>query len=506
MGFKKVGAALVVILLSLSTSLFGQGYAESALQFSRTKPYGSARIQGLGGAQIALGGDYSASVSNPAGLGMFNKSEVTLSTGLSFYGTNSKYKGTSLDESTSRINIPGVSLVYHIPNERSTDFISGSLAISMSRVNDFNRSVTYEGRNNESSIIDSFIDNAWGNTVSQFDTYNFNTPTGLAYYSYLIGPKSTLDPNEPDDEYFTDASLESFQREAIETRGSSSQVNIAYGVNYKDVLFLGAGIGITSLKYTSQKRYSENYYDDDIVESMTLKEDLSLSGTGVNLTVGAIVRPVSFLQIGTSFTTPTYHAISERYSASMNSVWDESFDYYGDGTVFPGDFNSEWVSTDEVVSDYALSTPLKVSGGLAFISKFGFITGDIEWSNFRQARYSSSNSEIDFSADNDEIKATARKSTITYRVGAEGRFKIFRVRAGYSSQGKTFSNDLSFDNGIRSISGGLGIRKSNFSVDFALVRSTSDSFYNPYYSTIETPVVQQKYRTTTGVVTVGFSF
>ena len=51
--------------------------------------------------------------------------------------------------------------------------------------------------------------------------------------------------------------LESFQREEIETRGSSSQVNIAYGANYKDILFLGAGIGITSLKYESQKTYSE---------------------------------------------------------------------------------------------------------------------------------------------------------------------------------------------------------------------------------------------------------
>jgi hypothetical protein len=190
----------------------------------------------------------------------------------------------------------------------------------------------------------------------------------------------------------------------------------------------------------------------------------------------------------------------------MNSVWDRDFDYDGQGERFPGDYNNEWVSTDEVVSDYALSTPLKLSGGIAFLSKFGFVTGDIEWSNFRQARYSSTDSGIDFSVDNDEIKATARKSTLTYRIGAEGRFKIFRVRAGYSSQGRTFSNDVNFDNRIRSISGGVGIRKSNFSVDFALVRSSTNSFYNPYYSGVETPVVRQKDRVTTGVVTVGFSF
>lgn len=510
MGFKRIGAALVVILLSSSNTLLAQGYAESALLFSRTKPYGSARIQGLGGTQIALGGDYSSATSNPAGLGMFNRSEVTLSTGLSFYNTTSDYLDSRpFKESTSRLNIPGLSLVYHIPNERDGGFINGSLAITVSRINDFNRSVTYQGRNTESSIINSFIDNAWGNNVSQFsnNAYNFNTPTGLAYYSYLIGPQSILDPDGAEDEYFTHAPLESLQRENIEVRGSSSQVNIAYGANYKDILFLGAGIGIASLKYTSQKTYSEDYeVVNEPVSEMTLMEDLSISGTGFNLTLGAIVRPVSFLQVGASFTTPTYFALSERYSASMNSRWDPNFDYYDDGTTFPGDYNNEWISTDEVVSDYSLSTPLKFSGGIAFISKFGFITGDIEWSNFRHARYSSTGTGIDFSWDNDEIKAVAKKSVLTYRIGAEYRYKIFRLRGGYSLQGNTLGSDLNFNNRIQTVSGGVGIRKSKFAVDFALLRSSSNNLYNPYSSTFGTPVVYQKDRITTGVVTVGFSF
>lgn len=510
MGFIRVGATLVVILLSSFTTLFAQSYVESALQFSRTKPYGSARIQGLGGAQVALGGDYSSSVSNPAGLGMFNRSEVTLSTGLSFYNTNSTFKGTQTDESTSRLNIPGISLVYHIPNQRETDFISGSLSISLSRVNDFNRSVVYEGRNRESSIIDSFLDNAYGDNVNQFDEgdYNFNTPTGLAYYSYLIGPYSSIDPDGPDDEYFTDSPrfpIDSRQREIIDTRGSSSQVNIAYGANYKDILFLGAGIGITSLKYSSEKRYSEDYFDTDTLQSMTLIEDLSISGTGLNLTIGAIVRPVRFLQIGASFTSPTYYAISERYSASMNSIWDYDFDYFGDGETYPADFNDTWIETDEVVSDYSLTTPLKLSAGIAFISKHGFITADIERSNFRQARYSSTISEIDFGEDNKEIKSAFRSST-TFRIGAEGRYKIFRLRAGYSLQGNTWSRETNFNNEINTFSGGVGIRKSRFSVDFALVRSVSNTFYNPYSSWLETPVVYQKDRVTTGVVTFGVSF
>src|SRR5690349_20056358 len=98
MGTKKIGVTLAAILLSSSSVLLAQSYVESALLFSRTKPYGSARIQALGGSQVALGGDYSSSISNPAGLGMYNRSEVTLSTGLNFYNTESLYKGNSLSE------------------------------------------------------------------------------------------------------------------------------------------------------------------------------------------------------------------------------------------------------------------------------------------------------------------------------------------------------------------------------------------------------------------------
>ena len=63
---KLSGFVLGAILLHFGFGALAQGYVESALLFSRTRPGGSARIQGAGGAQIALGGDYSSALSNPA--------------------------------------------------------------------------------------------------------------------------------------------------------------------------------------------------------------------------------------------------------------------------------------------------------------------------------------------------------------------------------------------------------------------------------------------------------
>lgn len=495
------GFTLVAIGLSLSYTAFGQSYAESALLFSRTQPTGSARIQALGGAQIALGGDYSSALSNPAGLGMYNRSELTFTPALNSYNTSTNFLNNPAEESSSKLNIPGLSYVMHLPSQKDGDFVGGSFGLSMSRINDFNRTTLYAGRNENTSIVDYFLEQANGDTPAQFDEYQFNTPTGLAFYNYLIGPQSILDPPGPDDLYFTDAPIESDQQEEIVTKGTSYQWSFSYGGNYKDIFFFGGGLGLTSLRYNSQKIFSERY-DSDIISNLDLTENLNIRGSGINATLGVLVRPVDFLQIGVSFTSPTYYQITEKYDALMNTRW-KNFDYWdGEKNVT---LNDETASTDIIISEYNLTTPLKLSGGLAFISKYGFITGDIEMTNPAKARYSSDIDGISFTSDNNTIKSIYQ-ATVNYRIGAEFRYNIFRVRAGYNVQNNAFE-DSTLDNKITSISGGAGVKFDKFFIDFALVNRKSDSFYSPYtLSDGAEPVVSVKNKTTLGMITLGFTF
>ena len=60
---KIVSLALSGFSVLISISASAQTYAEEALLFSRINPGGSARIQAMGGSQVALGGDYSAAFS-----------------------------------------------------------------------------------------------------------------------------------------------------------------------------------------------------------------------------------------------------------------------------------------------------------------------------------------------------------------------------------------------------------------------------------------------------------
>lgn len=505
----KFGAALVVILLSASSILRAQSYVESALQFSRTHPVGSARIQGIGGAQIALGGDYSSAASNPAGLGMYNRSEFAISPGFNSYNTSSDYFGQNKKQSGSKLTLPGLSLVFNIPNERNKEsgYVGGSIAISMVRTNDFNRSVSYQGTNPNTSIIDSFIDQANGSTKDQFDPngFNYNTPTGLAYYNFLIGPESDRFTNGSTTEYFTDAHKIPTQMETAETSGGTSQWNFAYGGNYKDILFFGAGVGISSLRYKSTKMYGETFNDPDTLHSLHLTENLSIRGSGINASFGATVRPVKFLQVGVSYTTPTYYSLSESYDAQMYTDWG-NLDYNGDGKTILGNNINDPAVTDQVVSDYSLTIPSKFNVGVAFLSKYGFITGDLEMSNMANAKYKSTqNQNLDFTGENSDIK-TVYKRAISYRMGAEFRYNMFRLRAGYGVQGNALSSIMNFNNQIQTVSGGVGIKRSKFFVDFAMSNSTSKSFYNPYYLGDATPTVDMKHSYLASTVTVGFTF
>ncbi len=497
---------LTAIILLSFLGASAQDYTESALLFSRTNPAGSARILGLGGAQTAIGGDFSSALSNPAGLGMFNRSEFTLSLGLTDTRTSANYLGTYSESNRGVFNVPAISYVWHMPKHNDESYYGGSFGFSFSRVNDFNRETLYRGDNQNNSIIDFFIDQAWGETTDQFfdNGRHANTPTGLAYFNYLIGPMSIQDPADPDDEYFTDAGYP-YQTEEITVKGASNQWSFSYGGNVKDMFFFGAGIGISSIRYNSVKTFSEDF-GADILEALQLTENLEITGTGVNATLGAIARPIEFIQFGVSYTTPTYYTLSEAYDASMWSRWD-NFDYYGDGEVILGDNSNAPERSDLIVSEYTFTAPGKLRGGVTFLNEHGFITADIEMLNPAKARYKSRDNFVSFAADNENIRQVY-DPVINFRVGAEFRRDIMRVRAGYALQGNTFSEQVSTDNSTTSISGGVGVRLKTFYVDLAIIHKAGKTYpYRPYtFFDGSGPVANLRDKTLNGLITVGFTF
>lgn len=516
---------LCATLVSTGFTGWSQGFVENALLFSRTKPGGSARVQAMGGAQIALGGDFSSGLSNPAGLGMYNRSEITFSPATNFYSSDAEHLGTKSSDSKSVFNIPGLSLVFHIPRENSNGFLGGSFGVSMTRINDFNTTFQYSGVDDVSSIVDYFKERATGYTIdplpspySDTPLLNFDVPEGLAYLTYLITPfnedPGNTNPSLPDDyiNYFSDLdTLWNGNIEEIRTLKRSQQVNVkgaqyqwslAYGGNFNDKLFFGGSLGIATLRYNFKSTYTESDFSFsespgyNPLNKLDLQEDIVIDGTGVNLTAGLIYRPINFMQVGVSIVTPTLYNLSDSYGARLKADWNASAGY--------GDQDE---ASEPIVSDYLFTTPFKFSSGVAFfLGKYGFVTGDVEFINYNQAKYDSETEGVSFNPENDEIKSYYT-NVVNYRVGAEFRYDIFRLRGGYSVQNNPYKGSFNVDRTIKTISAGAGIRFNQFYVDAAWLMSKNDSSYSPYVFQNGTgPVAELQNKMNSAMLTFGFTF
>ena len=115
------------------------GYYQQALLFSQTSFGGTARIQGIGGAQVALGGDLSNANANPAGLGFYNRGSFSFSPWLDFHKTSSDYlQESNLDKQVQfSVSQLGLSFYFGDGAIASKPLRGSSFAISINRSNDF---------------------------------------------------------------------------------------------------------------------------------------------------------------------------------------------------------------------------------------------------------------------------------------------------------------------------------------------------------------------------------
>ncbi len=498
----KVAWTIAGVVWATVGSVQAQSYAEEALIVSRVRAGGSARIQAMGGVQNALGGDISSAYYNPAGLGMYNRSDFSITPAYGMTTISSDYLGNTSSDTRNSLMFSNLGVAFHAGQDGSKGLWGGTLGISFTRINDFNDTFHYSAENPDNSIIDYFISQANGDNTSQFSSsgYNYNTPTGLGYFNYLIGAQDILAPPGPSDQYFTDVTGAPKQSEVVKTSGAQNQWSLSYGVNFNDKIFVGGGLGITTLSYKSEKTYTEEFTAaGEPMSKMQLQENLTLSGTGINATAGVIFRPKDSFQLGFSFTTPTSYEIDDDYNANMTTAWN-AFEYE------PGNIlDNEEASTDNLTSTYSLVTPWRLSLGLTyFFEKKGFLSADAEWLNYSKTKYEG---EDDYSADNEQIK-NLYKSTFNIRIGGEYRLKNCRFRAGYSLMSDPFQ--IPENNVNRAISGysvGGGYRTTKFYLDLAVVLNTGDTSYRPYQLNYPLdPLVTQSRKATTILITLGFPF
>lgn len=494
------------------------GYYQDALLFGRTQSIGTARTQAIGGAQAALGGDVNSAYANPAGLGFNRSSVVTFTPSLNFFESDTEYFGTTTPDFKTNLNFANLGVVFNLSNSdiQTSKFKGGSFAITLTRENNFHRDYNYDGVNSSqpadrSSIVESWIDQAWG--IHPDDL------TGLPYTAfnqYLIN-----DYNYVDEEGNTGIGYGQFvgsnprQSEVNQVSGRQYQWDFAYGGNYDDILYFGAGLNISSIKNKTESKYTESEFDNNSnLSSLTLNNTLDLRGTGVSASAGLIARPSDYFRVGISVVSPTYYEMTEESTMDLETIYtvnEGSFtDLSGNDIVIPFDDNSYYDEFDPAVSNYTLKTPGKLTlGGAFFLGKIGFVSADVDFVNYAGSRLKSNDFSV--TSDNQTID-NIYQNTKNFRVGTEIRLDVFRLRGGYSYQGDPYSSDL-LDGSTQQFSGGIGYRNKQYFVDLSATHSTVDSQRSPYSiasldgnSTDLSPIAYTENRNLNLALTVGFNF
>src|SRR5665647_343317 len=144
---------ILIAVISMFTGILAQN-VDDALRYSQIFYGGTARFNSMGGAFTALGGDISSLSQNPAGIGVFRASELTLTPQLFQIKTTAGFNGKTIDN-LSNFNLNQIGIVGNlISNNNETGLQILNIGYSFSRSNNFSQSAIIKGVSNTSSMAD----------------------------------------------------------------------------------------------------------------------------------------------------------------------------------------------------------------------------------------------------------------------------------------------------------------------------------------------------------------
>ena len=497
-----------VAIVAASQVSYAQ-YSGDAFRFSQTQTGATARIKAIGGASTAVGGDLSSISGNPAGLGFFTKSELSVTPEYDGSKVNSNYFGSNNSSSKDQVNLNNAAVVFYnrLSTPRGRDktkgWLSFNLGASYNRTNNFYQNTYYAGKNPNGSISDYYaqlanIDdpgNKLGLSNGTLQSFAANQQQ-IAFYN--------AGTNSPQGYYSNVTSLNNSQAQNIVTSGGQSEISLSGGANYSNKLYLGFGIGITDLRFNRTSTFNETGTASILPNNTTTPvsaayasqffQDQITTGTGFNAKVGFIYKPVEAVRIGVTYTSPTWMTIADSYLEGLQTQYAQSGVL--SNSTNPGDYDVT----------YNLRTPMKVSGGVAvFVGKYGFISGDVEYVDYKGMHLSSD--DYDNSQDNTDL-STLYKSTVNARVGAEAKLEDFFIRGGFNYQGNP---QVGIGSPIKTTSAGLGYRFGKYYVDATYQYITRNTTIYPYqfdpiYSTAVSPAANLKNTYNNAFLTLGMRF
>lgn len=481
---------VIAFAVFLNCSLMMAQSELDVLKYIQTDLNGTARYMGMGGAFGALGGDASSIKDNPAGLGIYRKSELVATYDAMMQSTTSKWNSvSSVTEAPYKSAFSNFSFVVASPtwkseNGSSDGLLSSNWSFGYNRLKNFNRSLNIKSGSSNSSIskyISYFSDGLtaadlkYQSGYEPFDNKNVPWISVLAFEGKLMKNNSgtwnaLLALNE--------SVTPSYK---LTESGHIDEYSLGWAGNFSNVFYLGTTLNLRKINYSATTNYAEKF---GTVGSMSLNNALTTVGSGANLSIGTIIRPTDYLRFGLSLQTPTIYDLSDTYSPAL---------------VFDTDTFGISKPTSAATNDFQLQEPLKVNlSGALILGKKAIVSAEYEYKNYSGTRLMDVNGDVNvYSAENDAM-ATVMNNNGLLKVGAELKVTDnFSIRAGYANSKaasksnaekfmplNTVRTDIEYflHNNTNYFTTGFGYRESNWFVDVAFVNKVVDQSFYPYNS------------------------
>lgn len=460
----------IVAIAATTGTIYAQSYAPDALKFSQTNFGSTTRFKGMGGAQIGVGGDMSSLGGNPAGLGLFTKSEFSLTPEFNNMVGNSSYLNKQTESTKDRLSLNHLGVVFYSPSYRmkgqdaQKGVISTVFGVGYNRNNDFGAEFNYEGKNPTNSIADYFRDlaNSTGLAPNQLRE---GLPQ-MAYEGYIIGH----DANG----YFPETDVNNNQAKNEVRSGSTSELTASGAINISNQVYIGASVGLVNVKYINDSEFVESGFNvtENSQYSLSFRQSQETTGSGYNARLGVIFRPADNFRIGATLQSPSWLFIQDNTTMVLDS------------RIATGDNAGTYTNQPvNYIFNYRVRTPLKGALGASYVvSGKALISADIDFVDYSSIRFDTDqgNEPETIMEENNTVRSNY-KSAVNYRIGAEYKVNsLFSLRGGYGLNGSAIKGDSKgyFDSNY--YTGGLGYRVNNYYIDLAYQRLETNTDLAPY--------------------------
>lgn len=465
---------------------------------------GTARFVGMGGSMGSLGADISTMSTNPAGIALFRRSDVSMTGG--FHTQANAVDFMSLGK--TRASFDQIGFVYACPIDDDVKFIN--FGFNYHKRRNFKQylgldNIATGGLSQSWQMMDlAYVNDGWLD-LSNNDDRDYTTPLTLkGYDTQLIAPVYDAQGRITD---YEPSNAQSYNYHRAQW-GGIQQYDFNMSINWNDQIYGGLTIGAYNVNMHSALGYTEALIDPagGAPQNYNMYQEEQLSGAGFDVKLGFIFRPIedSPFRFGVAVHSPIFFDLHSDQYLHLDSPYAQFDD---NGNVISQRSTS---SIDPGRNEYKIHTPWRfnLSMGTTIGRSFA-INAEYEYADFSaaQVRYGGGYDYWydDWGSEKDQALSREAKRWLkpvsTIKVGAELKLcPELSLRAGYNYVTAPMKTDAYLNHftaspeyyyscntdyvnlsDINRFSLGLGLRLGKFYVDAAYLYQQQTATVYPFH-------------------------